>query len=275
MKPIQRILQTILLFGVIQNLSAGEDYGARFRKQMDKRDYRKAGEILDQWGKADAQSLDLLAAEGNFHHVQAHLMDKDEDFDREARLAEKDYESYLERIPNRLDLWLALGDLDLDLGDDEALLKLAEKITQPPPPGGWTWEPGTDPLEGVKTLPDRMEDWGWGLIREETDASDEWARRLALLTAQKFPAHAGAFRVMGRYWIERGNWDKAETVLTAAYDRDDEDSETLLDLGQSLWELEKDKEALACYERVLELNNDPDAVCRARESLQKIQDDGE
>ena len=263
----------MLLIGMTPVLCAGENYGARFRKQMDKRDYQKASEILESWGKADAQSLDLLAAEGNFHHVQAHLMEKDEDFDREARLAEKDYESYLDRKPDRLDLWLAMGDLDLDLGDDEALLHLAQRITQPTPPGGWAWEPGVDPQEGVKTIPDRMEDWGWGLIREETDDSDEWARRLALLAARQFPAHAGAFRVMGRYWIERENWAKAEPVLTAANDRDDEDSETLLDLGQTLWELGKDKEALARYERVLELNNDPDAVRRARESLLKIQDD--
>ena len=78
---------------------------------------------------------------------------------------------------------------------------------------------------------------------------------------------------MGRYWIEREDWEKARRALERAYDLDDGDSETLLDLGRALWELEQDQDARACYERVMELNNDPDCVRRAKEALEKSEED--
>jgi Flp pilus assembly protein TadD len=71
-----------------------------------------------------------------------------------------------------------------------------------------------------------------------------------------------------------GRFENAKRDLTASLRLDPEDSESWMDLGTALWELREDKDSRLAYERVLLLNNDPDAVNRAREYLRKMREEG-
>jgi len=251
---------------------AAETFGARYDKLMAKQEWKKAQSVLENWEKAAPEDPDLWAAQGDWWHQDAHRQETDELFYASSESAATCVEKALEALPERLDLWFALCELDLDLNDLGAFYDNASSVARRAGTARWTWKAGIPPPGKPEVLvADQAESWCWELYRDGTDGNFTVARRLAALTARLFPTHPGAERYLGRDSLDQGKWAEAKNHLLKSMSLDEDDSETLLDLGRAYWELEKDEAAKDCYRRVIALNNDPDAVARARKALERAE----
>jgi|GEM_PF-2616033 tetratricopeptide (TPR) repeat protein len=243
-----------------------------FEQALDSGDLSSAQTLLEGVPEDD---LEGLIARGLLHHAASHQAKDDPSFRREVSKAK----GYLERAarlaPRRLDARLELGDLLIDLGEDDAFLAAMSALLREKPREGWLWtRDERPPQDPERLIPGHLEEVAWGLLRGNHREDTRLALRIATLLVQYEPRHPGGFRVRGRVALDMGRFENAKRDLTASLRLDPEDSESWMDLGTALWELREDKDSRLAYERVLLLNNDPDAVNRAREYLRKMREEG-
>jgi len=271
-----RIFQFVFLIPLLLAATgwAAEPLSAEYNKQIGKQEWKKAAETLARWEKASPNDPELWAYEGDWWHRDAHRQETDEKYAASAERAAGYFEKALTAQPKRLDLWLSLCDVDLDLGDLGAFTDNAGLVARRAGKIEWTWESEKiQPDKPEQIIPDSMESWCWELSRDETKDSDDAAQKLAALSIQIFPNHPGGYRYLGRFYLDRSEWAKARDFLLKSCQLDGTDSESLLDLGRALWETERDEDAKACYRTVITLNNDPDAVNRARKELERAENE--
>jgi hypothetical protein len=109
---------------------------------------------------------------------------------------------YLERAarlaPRRLDARLELGDLLIDLGEDDAFLAAMSALLREKPREGWLWtrdeRPPQDPSGSSRT----PREVAWGSLAGQPPRRHRLALRIATLLVQYEPRHPGGFRVRGR-----------------------------------------------------------------------------
>jgi tetratricopeptide (TPR) repeat protein len=235
-------------------------------------DLAQAKKALAAWSITGSANPEFWAARGLWWHASAHREEDETVFFQDAKRAMDDLQKAVAVLPTRLDLRLEVLELHFDLGEDESLVAEATRLGVSPE-GGWTWRRGAPfPSEPNILIPTRFEDLAWELVRDGEKPSLQLALRLATVSEKCFPSHPGAYRVRGRIELDQEHFQEARRDLARAVDRDSNDSETLLDLGQALWELEQDEDSHRAFNRVLALNNDPDAVHRAKLALQKMEE---
>jgi tetratricopeptide (TPR) repeat protein len=246
-----------------------------FRQALAAGDLSKAGKLLKTWASQMPEDPGLILAQGLWWHASAHQRENDREFLSDAEQAARFLEKAYQAAPRRLDIRLEFCDVLLDVGNDERFLTEVQALSKTAPEGGWLWDEDTAlPLKPDLLIPNHLEEMAWGLVRGGDKASTLLALRLAALAVQRFPNHPGGYRVRGRIALESEHFQNAKKDLTLALDLDPDDSESLMDLAQVLWELEQDQDSRRVYERVLALNKDPDAVHRAKMLLQKMNEDG-
>ncbi len=237
-----------------------------------------SGDLARAQTLAEATPLDDLEgliARGLLHHAASHQAKDDPSFRREVSKAK----GYLERAsrlaPRRLDVRLELGDLWVDLGEDDAFLAAMSTLLREKPQEGWLWtHDQRPPQDPERLIPGHLEEVAWGLLRADHRDDTRLALRIATLLVQYAPRHPGGFRVRGRVALDMGRYENAKRDLSLSLEMDPDDSESWMDLGTALWELREDKDSRLAYERVLLLNNDPDATHRAKEYLRRMTEEG-
>ena len=237
-------------------------------------DLEKAQKALDAWAATGSGTAELAAARGFWWHASAHRENDESDFFKDSKRAMGYLQKAQADLPTRLDVQLEVLELHLDLGEDDALVVAATDLCRNAAQPGWAWWGGAAlPADPRVLIPSRLEEMDWELARNEDQVSVQLALKLALLAEQYFPDHPGAYRIKGRIELGQERFQEARKDLVRSLERDGDDSETLLDLGQVLWELGKDTDSQKVFNRVIELNNDPDAVHRARLALEKTEED--
>lgn len=247
------------------------DASIRFREALTAGDLSKAEAYLKEWADTEPGDEGLTLAQGLWWHAAAHASDTDAVFYEDAGKSASFLEKALNRSPRRLDILLEYCDVLVDINRDEDFLNQAVVASRTSPEGGWLWVDGAPPPEDVATLvPDHFEEVAWGLLRDNDRVSTRLALKLATLCAYSFPGHPGGYRIRARVAMQLGRYAEAKKEWDRVLELAPEDSESWLSLGETLWELEDDKDSRRAYERVWALNNDPDAVRRAKDALDKM-----
>jgi hypothetical protein len=244
-----------------------------FVQDLQADDLEKAQRALDAWAATGSGTAELSAARGLWWHASAHRENDEAAFFQDSKRAMEYLQKALDVIPTRLDLRLEILELHLDLGENDAVISGSSDLCRNATQNSWLWWGGAAlPADPRVLIPARLEEMNWELVRNGEKGSIQLALKLASLAEQYFPNHPGAYRIKGRIELGQERFQESRKDLVMSLERDSEDSETLLDLGQVLWELEKDSDSQRVFNHVIELNNDPDAVHRARLALEKMEE---
>jgi len=175
--------------------------------------------------------------------------------------------------PQRLDIFTGRAHLYRLMGDLKGELKALESLATDPKPKGGRFEDGPGSVM-KKSLTDYQVDMLNAYAREhfekETAYDDNAGVQVAQLLIRKFPKYAQGYNLMAAAASFKGDWKGSVLWLDKALAVAPADSLVWANKGRGLEKLKDPAGARKCYEKIIQLNNDPDYVKAAKEELMKL-----
>jgi tetratricopeptide (TPR) repeat protein len=98
-------------------------------------------------------------------------------------------------------------------------------------------------------------------------AEGEAAKAIGELTVELFPDKPHGYNLVSHYYFDRGNYEMDKIWLNKALAQAPDDSLLWANLADCEQKLGHHTEALAIYRRIVQLDNDPKQVARAKRAL--------
>jgi len=280
-------------------LSRAVDYRQDFYTQMARHDRSAMDRTLKDWKNKRPDDVEWLIANGHYFHEKARLSPKknkpidrsaqgivrspSSDFPKEEfkwdpkylRQAAQSWNEALERSPERLDLSFCLADLYLEGNNYEALYGTLQKTLQyaEKNQAKLRWTNGTDLTEPPSAfIPSKTQayiSYYFGPLEAKSAVK---ALRLARLIMTYYPEDADSYNSVGLYYSIKKNWPKSLKYLIIASRKEPGNSLYLCNIGRTLRLLNKKREARIYFQKVLELNNDPENMAEARKQMGELKD---
>jgi len=259
----------ILLIVISNPLSAQLRYDLETAYRLiDQGDAAATESYLQRWKSFSPNDIDMHVASFNFHFERSTISGSDSLF----TIALQHLNSAVGIEPRRLDVWLKTIFAMNQRGyyDDQAdlminLLDASDRFKHQ-----WMWE-GNQPLEEehdlfLMTMHDHLQQW-IALERPPTRNIRSVATRLS----ESFPWDANTKAVIGLSHIQDRDYTRAIPFLLEAVRLDPSNGSVYYMIGMSHEELGNIPEAIAAYERMVEVGNEEMKAFAARklEELRK------
>lgn len=170
------------------------------------------------------------------------------------------------RFPERLDIAVGLAylhreakDFTGELAALRAMVAQARALKRAP-----RW--GKQPLHGT------TEEFGLTMLNQYAvehyqGAEEETAKAIGELTVELFPDKPQGYNLVSHYYFDRGNFETDKIWLKKALEQAPDDSLMWANLADCELQLGHHTEALTIYRRIVQLDNDPKQVARAKRAL--------
>jgi tetratricopeptide (TPR) repeat protein len=276
------------------------DFAEDFKKTRAKKDHAAMVELLDAAAKSEADNPDYYALASNYWWSFAgeinlstkpaakgepSIRDKDSgeevgsistNGDHDPSLRKKAVEltgTGLSKFPKRLDIGLGHAHVRFKTGDAKgAVATLRQLLKLAATPGAeflWT---GNAALPGPvdEVLPEAIQGYTAPLFQAETDESDALCKELLDATVATFPEHPYAYNLLAALADAKGDKDESYRLLKLAAEKAPEDVLILSNLADAHLARGNKAEAIAVYERIIELEPEGEAAAAAKEELKAV-----
>ncbi|HTC20929.1 MAG TPA: tetratricopeptide repeat protein [bacterium] len=245
----QKVLCVFFLFFT----SVRADYREQFNGQLGQEDFPGMEKTLSDWKLSTPDDLEWLVACGNYHY-QKGLTGAGS---QETLQAYPYWRQALQSNPWRLDIDFDLARLYQSLDQFEnqynflaQTLLFADK--------GWRhlqWAGNAKlPKRSSRLIPETLQVYIEHYFGQNTQEGDEKALRLARLSATFYPHRSQTYHAMATYYSRRKDWPHTLEYLLRANHVNPKDSRVLQEIGDTLVELGKKKEARIFYQKAVDLN---------------------
>ena len=178
------------------------------------------------------------------------------------------------RNPHRLDIFTGRAHLYRTMGDLKGELIALESLAKDPKPKNGKYETGPGRiLEGE--IEDYQVDMLASYAREhlqmQNEADDRAGKAVAELLIKIFPKRPHGYNFMGALASYEGNWTEVKKWLLLALEQDPDDSLVIANLGYCYEKLGDTNSSIEQYKRVINLNNNPEQVKRAKAKLTEFE----
>ena len=292
------MIRTVAFFLLTPALALA-DFAEDFQKTRGTKDHAAMVKLLDAAAKTEAENPDYYALASNYWwsfageinlstkpaaEGEPSIRDKDSgkevgsistNGDLDPSLRKKAVEltgTGLSKFPKRLDIGLGHAHVRFKSGDAKgAVATLRQLLKLAATPGTeflWT---GNAPLPGPvgEVLPEAIQGYTAPLFRAETAESDALCKELLDATVATFPEHPYAYNLLAALADAKGDKDESYRFLKLAAEKAPEDTLVLSNLADAHRARGKKAEAIAVYEKIVELEPDGEAAAAARKALEE------
>lgn len=277
----------VILFFLLVGSVWGGDYSQQFHKAWSRKDFGGMKKILEDWQKSDPHDAEWFVASGNYAYAKAKegapsLPEPSSTeplvvwcplpeagsttpdpayFDRPLMTqAVTCWQTALEALPNRLDIAFNLARLYQDRGEFDAQYNVLARAFQYADKNqrDLKWMDGSILPKPVSVLaPPLIQDAVTHYLFEGGSANAERAHRLVRLDLTFFPNDLYAYNSLAAYYSTQGDWPRTLKYLLIASLKAPKNALILFNIGNTLDEIGKKREARIFYRKVVKL--DPDS----------------
>ncbi len=249
-----RLFFLLILISIASPLSAQLQYDLETAYQLiDQGDSTSTEAYLNRWKTFAPNDIDMHVASFNFHYERSSRSGSDSLF----TLALRHLNTAVGIQPRRLDVWLKTIFAMNQRGyfDDQADLMLNLLDASDRFEHQWLWEKN-QPMEEARdvflmTMHDHLQQW---IAMEHPPTRN--IRSVATRLSESFPLDGNTKAVIGLSHIQDRDYTRAIPHLVEAVRLDPENGSVYYMLGMSHEELGNIPEAIAAYERMIEVGND-------------------
>ena len=108
-------------------------------------------------------------------------------------------------------------------------------------------------------------------LQMQNEADDRAGKAVAELLIKIFPKRPHGYNFMGALASYEGNWTEVKKWLLLALEQDPDDSLVIANLGYCYEKLGDTNSSIEQYKRVINLNNNPEQVKRAKAKLTEFE----
>lgn len=282
-------------------LLAAEDYLAQFKKLLDAKDYKAALVLTAKWEKASPDDPQAFIEEANVYFCQAYhdaiaitqktpgpkdfvmtndktgeqwVMGEGGGYDPAACQKGIDLlEKTVAQYPYRVDIYLGLAYMHQQLNQFPKLLAILDRACAytSAHPQGLVENEGKqvlDPSEKfmVQALQDYCVDYS-----QEGDKGMEKVYQISQVMVKYYPKNGFGYDNIGGYYAGQDKWEDAKGYYIRARDLAPNDSLEWNNLGSVYRHLGDKANAIKCYKKVVEMNQDPDLVKEVQGHLAQLE----
>jgi tetratricopeptide (TPR) repeat protein len=277
-----------------------DDFATRFQAALEAKKYARCESILREWGKQEPENPAYYVVGANYYanragevvnfntvpagkgkYVLADPKTKKPVAEITLTGDTAKYQTAIDllkaantRFPQRLDIWLGLAQLygDVERPDEQlgVLKKLAEYV-QAHSQGllGREGRPYPEPVR--ENLAHQFNNFAGRAFKARTPEGNQQLLAIGKLTADAFPEIVFGHNLVANYYaIVDRNYPLAIENYRKALAIAPDDSLVWCNLGESYRLAEKTAEAREAFEKVLELNNDPESVALAKKQIEAL-----
>ena len=178
------------------------------------------------------------------------------------------------KFPQRADIALGLAYVQKEMGIAEGYVKtltslLAEAKKDPE---ALRWMEGAEMPEAAETfLPETVQDYTAGLFNANTPATDVLCGKLLAAVTDAFPDHPYAYNLKAALADATGKPEEALRMLEIAVKKAPNDALIIMNLADAYAKAGKRDKAAENYRKIISLDEDPQAVDKARSALKKLE----
>jgi tetratricopeptide (TPR) repeat protein len=181
------------------------------------------------------------------------------------------------RFPERLDIGLGLASVQSRMGKTAdsvetllALLKVSKEKT-----ATLKWGANKPLPEPAATLvPESIQGYTVPLLEAGDEASTKLCKQLSEATIATYPDHPFAYNILAALADARDDQAEVMKMLKLAHSKAPQNALILLNLADAQREAKQDKEALASYKKILELEADDELKEAAKEGIAQLEKAG-
>jgi tetratricopeptide (TPR) repeat protein len=287
-------LRFALLFSLLVALraQAAPDYPAQFEKLLKAKNYKGALALTAQWRKAEPRNPQPNIEEANVYFSQAYkdaigivqktptgndlVLTKDDDpkeqwvmtdagsFDlQKTQKGIALLEMTVAQYPYRVDIWLGIAYAHQQLKQDDKMIGVLRRACAytSAHPKGLVGRNG-NPIQGSpeKFMVQCLQDYCVDFSQGGDPKGMERVLQLSQLMVKYYPKNAYGYDNIGGYFASKDDWKSAKTYYLKARDLAVGDSLEWNNLGSAYRHLGEKQEAIKCYKRVVEMNDNPQLV---------------
>jgi tetratricopeptide (TPR) repeat protein len=285
----RRFLLVLLLLLTVP-LIAGENYSAEFQKLYQAKDYPSALNLTHQWERAEPDNPQAPIQEANCYFAQGYretvefsqktptngdfvltntqtkakwvMGDKGQYDPAVCQKGIDILEQAAAKFPYRLDIWFGLAYMHNQLNQFPAMLDVLTRASAyaSTHPEGLQMGNKAIPEPVNKFMPETMHQYCVQFSRSGNPDGLEKMFKVSRIMVQYFPRHSYGYDNLGGYYGSKKDWKDAKKYYETACQLAPDDPLEWMNLGTAYKDMGDKPNARKCYQKMITLNNNPDAV---------------